>query len=223
MPGVQRVSMGGLVYHVMNRANSRMTLFESVGDYRAFLKVLRETHEHIPMRTVSFCVMPNHWHLVLWPFKDGDLSVFIHWLSVTHSKRWHGAHGTTGTGHVYQGRFKSFPVQGDRHYLTVCRYVERNALGAGLCAKAEEWRWGSLWQRTQRPSPEDVPLSDGPRRWPSGWCEMLNSSARSDDVDTLRKCIARGRPFGTSSWVTETADRLGIMSTLRDPGRPRTR
>ncbi|HUG92188.1 MAG TPA: hypothetical protein VML55_15210, partial [Planctomycetaceae bacterium] len=85
--------------------------------------------------------MPNHWHLVVWPAGDGDLSEYMRWLTVTHTQRWHAAHHTSGTGALYQGRFKS------EHFLTVCRYVERNALRANLAGSAEAWRWGSLWQR----------------------------------------------------------------------------
>ena len=81
--------------------------------------------------------MPNHWHFVLWPQGDGDLSEFMRWLTVTHTQRWHAAHHTAGTGPLYQGRFKSFPIQADDHLLTVLRYVERNALRANLVERAD--------------------------------------------------------------------------------------
>jgi putative transposase len=99
---------------------------------------------------LAYGVMPNHWHLVLWPRADGDVSRCVGWLTLMHTQRWHAHHHTTGTGHLYQGRFKSFPVQTDAHFLTVCRYVERNPVRAGLVPRAERWRWGSLWQREQR-------------------------------------------------------------------------
>ena len=142
-----RVTIGGIVYHVLNRSAAGMRLFADNGDYAGFEKVLREAHEQVPMRTIAYCLMPNHWHMVLWPVRDRDLSSFMHWLMGTHTKRWHAAHDSTGSGHIYQGRFKSFPIEEDRHYLTVCRYVERNALRAGLVNRAEDWRWGSLWHR----------------------------------------------------------------------------
>jgi putative transposase len=81
--------------------------------------------------------MPNHWHLVLWPRKKGELSEFMRWLTVTHTQRWHASHRTSGTGPLYQGRFKSFPIEDDDHLLAVVRYVERNALRAKLVARAE--------------------------------------------------------------------------------------
>src|SRR5437773_11604875 len=142
-----RCSDGGYVHHVLNRAVGRATLFRKEADYVAFEKILREAWERFDMRLLAYLVMPNHWHLVVWPRKDGDLSSYLQWLTVTHVRRWHAHHHTAGTGPIYQGRFKSFPVQEGEHFLTVCRYVERNALRANLVSQAEHRRWSSLWHR----------------------------------------------------------------------------
>ena len=128
----RRTTPGDLVYHILNRGNGRMRLFEQAGDYAAFERVLAEGCHQTPMRVVAYCLMPNHWHLVLWPRRDGAVSGFMSWVTLTHTKRWHGYRHTTGTGHVYQGRFKSFLIQQDAHFLTVCRYVERNTVRAQL-------------------------------------------------------------------------------------------
>ena len=84
----KRAADGGLVYHVLNRANARMTIFESAADYAAFLQVLEEAVERTQMRLLAYCVMPNHWHLVVWPREDGELSRFMAWLTLTHTHRW---------------------------------------------------------------------------------------------------------------------------------------
>ncbi|MFW6162953.1 MAG: transposase [Planctomycetota bacterium] len=206
---------------MLNRANARVRIFETDRDYAAFEKVLAEAHERVAMRTVAYCVMPNHWHFVLWPREDGDLSEFVWWLTLTHTQRWHMAHGTTGTGHLYQGRFKSFPVESDDHYLTVCRYVERNALNAQLAERAEQWRWSSLWRRTCGPPDAVRMLADGPLPWPEDWVEWVNEPQTEKELSALRTCIVRGRPYGSDSWVLKTARRLGLTSTLRPRGRPR--
>jgi putative transposase len=112
-----------------------MTLFRKDDDYAAFEQVLAEAVERTETRLLAYCVMPNHWHLVVWPRLDGELSRFVGWLTLTHTQRWRAHRGTTGAGHVYQGRFKSFPVEQDEHFFTVARYVERNALRAGLVRK----------------------------------------------------------------------------------------
>jgi putative transposase len=144
MPRGPRNAPGGLIYHVLNRGVAREPLFHKDADYAAFERIIAETLKRFPMRILAYCLMPNHWHFLLWPQKDGELSAFMRWLTNTHTQRWHAHYHTSGTGHVYQNRFKSFPVQDDPHLLIAWRYVERNALRAGLVQRGEEWRWCSL-------------------------------------------------------------------------------
>ena len=164
MPRPRRAAEGGLIYHVLNRANARLAMFETDEDYAAFERVLAQAVVRDGMRLLAYCVMPNHFHLLVWPRADGDLSQFMRWLTLTHTQRWHAYHGTAGTGHLYQGRFKSFPVQSDEHFLTVCRYVERNAQRANLVKRAQDWNWSSLSARHRlRKHDEDRPELT---RWP---------------------------------------------------------
>src|SRR5271154_7609184 len=144
MPRRLRTAAGGFVYHVLNRAVGRATIFGKAGDYAAFVKVLRQAHELIPTRLLAFCLMPNHWHMLVWPQEDGELSRYLQWVTMTHTQRWHTHHHTVGTGPLYQGRFKSFPIQEDAHLWTAWRDVERNALRAALVQRAEKWPWSSL-------------------------------------------------------------------------------
>src|SRR5438105_15248968 len=128
-----RTALGGYVYHMLNRADGRLPIFQKDGDYAALERILAEALAQVPgMRLLAYCAMPNHWHLVVWPQHDGDLSEYLRWLTVTHTQRWHAHHHTSGTGPLYQGRFKSFPVQEDEHLLALCRYVERNPLRANM-------------------------------------------------------------------------------------------
>jgi putative transposase len=171
----KRAADGGLVYHVLNRANARMTIFEKAEDYAAFERVLEEAVQRTKMRLLAYCVLPNHWHLVVWPEEDGALSRFVGWLTLTHTQRWHAHRHSTGSGHVYQGRFKSFPVQDDAHFFTVCRYVERNALRANLVRRAEAWPWGSLHRWTQGHAKEKSLLAAWPLRRLANWVELVNT------------------------------------------------
>jgi putative transposase len=220
MPRTRRTAIGGIVYHVLNRSNGRMALFDGPGDYYAFLRVFAEAHEKVPMRTLAYSVMPNHWHMVLWPQADDHLSDFMHWLTTTHPQRWLTARGMVGFGHVYGGRFKSFPVENDRHYLTVCRYVERNPLRAGLVPAAQDWQWSSLHQRCAGAVEGLPPLTQGPVALPAEWLEIVNTPEPQKDLDAIRTCVARGRPFGDESWVEQAARQLGLQPTLRSRGRP---
>lgn len=222
MPRRQRVCPPGQVFHVLNRAVARLTLFEKPEDYEAFFRVLDETWEQVPLPIFALVVMPNHWHFVVRPTRADQVSEFFRRLSVTHCMRWHAHYHTGGTGHLYQGRFKSFPVQDDEHLLTLMRYVERNPLRAGLVNAAEEWRWGSAWARQQADegqrrwlqAPQDPPL---PRIW-RAWVNRRQSEA---EVQALRTCIQGGSPFGDPKWIRQSAARLSLQTTLRPRGRPR--
>jgi putative transposase len=214
-----RAASGGLFYHVLNRANGRLTLFGKDGDYVAFLRVLAAAVSRVERRLLAYGVLPNHWHLVLWPKNDGDLPRFMGWLTLTHTQLWH-AHRDTGSGHLYQGRYKSFPVQEEDHLLTVCRYVERNALRAGLVGRAKAWPWGSLWQRQERSAAERPVLSAWPVAMPRGWPGLVNKPQTAAEEDSLRHCVRRGQPFGDPSWQEQTAARLGLETTFRPRGRP---
>ena len=171
------------------------------------------------MRLLAYCVLSNHWHLVVWPFQDGDLSEYLRWLTVTHTQRWHAHYHTAGTGALYQGRFKSFPVQEDEHLLAVCRYVERNPLRANLVPQAETWRWGSLWHRVHGTA--DSFLDPWPMSIPAGWLEHINAPQSELELESLRRCVVRGSPFGEAGWRMAAAEKLGLLSTLKPRGRPR--
>ncbi len=217
-----RVAAGGYVYHVLNRANGRARIFLKDGDYVAFEQILAEALAHVPgMRLLSYCLMPNHWHMLLWPRADGELSDFGHYLTLTHTQRWHAHNRHVGTGHLYQGRFKSFPVAGNDHFYVVCRYIERNAQRAELVARAEDWRWGSLWRR-QQTDPKLTPLlSAWPVVMPSQWIEIVNQPQTQEELERLRRSVQRGQPFGEEAWAEKTAKKLGLESTLRPRGRPK--
>jgi putative transposase len=217
-----RFAPGGLAYHVMNRTWGMIELFQDAGDYEAFERVLAEAvaREEM-MRVCGYCLMPNHFHLVLWPEKDGQLSRFMQWLTMTHAQRWHAHRQSGGRGHLYQSRFKSFPIEQDRHFLSVCRYVERNALRANLVQRAEEWRWNSLWVRGRNSGPMKDQLAIGPVPLPRDWIRRVNEPQDEKELAALHFSRDRGRPYGEAEWARITADRLGLESSLRPPGRPK--
>jgi putative transposase len=218
-----RAAEGGLVYHCLNRANARLAIFTTDGDFEAYERVLAEAIARHDMRLLAYCIMRNHFHLVLWPKADGDLSRFMRWLTLTHTQRWHAHRHSAGSGHLYQGRFKSFPVQSDEHLYTVCRYVERNALRAGLVEQAEQWRWGSLWwtrHKTTRSSPA-LPLCPWPIARPRDWIERVNTPLTRSEEQAMLRSIHRSQPFGAPDWQTATASRLGLESAFRPRGRPK--
>ena len=218
MPFRYRRGTADLVFHVLNRGVRRLTLFDDPSDYLAFCRVFHEAQARLPVRCLAYCLMPNHFHLVLWPRGDADLSAFMAWLTTTHSKRWHAWRETAGTGHVYQGRFKAFPVCSDTHFLGLCRYVERNAARAGLVSRAEDWPWSSLAQRVGRESM--ITLTDWPVTRPTDWVELVQLEV-AEETQELRRAVRRSSPYGPDEWRRQIAGDLRLSASLASPGRPR--
>ena len=221
MPRRPRLATGGIAYHVLNRRVGRLALFDNPGDYAAFEKVLSEAHDRSDVRIAAYCLMPNHWHLLLWPRADGELSEVMRWITVTHTQRWHAHRHSSGSGPVYQGRFKSFPVQTDEHFLMVARHVERNALRAGLVGRAEYWQWSSVYRFLHEDGERSEILSYWPMERPKNWIEFVNDSERESELDDLRSSAQRGRPFGGEDWMIKIAKQLGLESTMNPRGRPK--
>ncbi len=135
-----------------------------------------------------------------------------------HTQRWQRAKLRVGYGHLYQGRFKSFPIEGDDHFYSVVRYVERNALRAGLVQRAQDWPWGTLHRRVRKAA--GPLLCDWPLPQPSDWPEYVNSPQTDAELEGVRRSVRRGCPFGSALWAEQTANQLGLQSTLRRRGRP---
>jgi putative transposase len=216
MPRTARASAANYCYHVLNRGNNRAAVFHKDGDYEAFIGLLAEAKLRHPMRILAYCLMPNHFHLALWPLGDGDLGRWMHWLLTAHVRRYQRHYH--GSGHVWQGRFKAFPIQEDEHLLVALRYIERNPLRARLVERAEHWRWCSLEGiAAARPAPW---LDSGPVPRGTGWVEAVNVPMFETEVEAIRRCVRRDRPFGGEAWVSRTAVAFGLASSLRATGNP---
>lgn len=221
MPRTTRIDVGGIVYHVINRANARMKIFDRDEDYILFEKVLEEAKEKFDVRILAYCIMPNHWHLILYPKNDGDLQKFMGWLSMTHTQRWHSHHRTAGSGHLYQGRYKSFLVQTNQYLLQLFRYVERNALRAKLVKKAENWRWTSLYRRENGSEKQKKLLGEWPIDTPKNYLYLVNEPHTNTEMESLRYCVNKGKPYGSLAWTRKMIDAFKLESTLRGRGRPK--
>jgi putative transposase len=221
MPRLNRVDVGEQIYHVLNRSNARVKIFYSNKDYQLFESILEEAREIFDMRILSYSIMPNHWHLVLFPKKDGDLSTFMKWLSNTHTKRWHAIKKTTGQGHLYQGRYKSFICQDDNYFLTLVRYVERNPKKANLVKEAEDWKWGSVWRREKGTERQKKLLSEWPVPVPRNYLQYLNEPQSENEEKAVQNSILRDCPFGDDNWKDEIIKKFKLESTINPRGRPR--
>ena len=214
MPRTARASAGNVCYHVLNRGNARNEVFHKDSDYGSFLNLLNAANERVSMRLLSFCLMPSHFHSVAWPREAGDLSRWMQWLMTSYVRRYHRHYGSSG--HVWQGRFKAFPIQSDEHLLTVMRYVERNPVRAKNIPvrKAENWKWSSLG--TPSKEFERVKLHAGPVPRGDDWLSRANQPLTVTELEALQTSLDRGRPFGTETWKKRTSKTLGLESTMRE-------
>ncbi len=214
-----RTSPGDTVYHVINRANARVPIFQSDSDYGLFLSTLTEAWEQSGMRILAFIVMPNHWHLVLYPRLETELSIFMSWLTNTHVKRWQSVHDLVGSGHLYQNSYKFFPVETDSHCLSVIRYVESNACRAKLVGRAENWRWSSLWYREKGNEKQKRLLSEWPIEIPEDYISFVNEPISKELLDLIHETGKKSKPFGEDEWMKLTAEKMGLV--VRQRGRPK--
>lgn len=218
MPRICRVCPPGLAQHVLNRGNDRKRIFHKDGDYRAFLRLLANAQRRYPVKVIAYCIMPNHFHLIVIPESATALSAYMRWLLTAHVRQYHQHYETSGNGHIYQGRFKNFPIQTDAHLLRVWAYVEANPLRARLVRRAEEWRWSSLSTNRSIIRPT---LSESPVPRPTPWVEVVNQQVEGDVLTSIRRSVSRGAPYGDDQWRIAIAKEHGLEFTLREPGRPR--
>lgn len=234
----RRVDAAGYCYHVLNRSVGRQMIFKKPGDFDSFEGVLAQAVERSAgsVQLLAYCVMGNHWHLVLRTTQNGALSPFMKWLTLTHTQRYQVAHQHVGYGPLYQGRYKSFLIQSGEHLLQVCRYVERNAARASLVERAEDWQWSSLWRWRNPASVADEqpqlilsawPIkdvgsafaADGSGR-PRQWLRVVNTPQNQGELDAIRHAVKKSRPYGSNRWSASAIKRFGLTTAIRDRGRP---
>lgn len=226
MPRLPRPVADGLVYHALNRGNNRAAIFHVPADFLAFLDALAQTRRGYPFALYGYCLMTNHFHLLLAPATGQSISRILQSLTVAHTWHYHKQRG--GVGHVWQGRFKSPLIQDDDHALTVLRYIEANPLRAGMVADAGDYRWSSYaWHGLGRPDPllsalpswEQLGRTEVVRQ--TAWRRWVGTPLTERELAAVRRSVVSGRPYGASSWVERVAATVGMRLTSRPRGRPR--
>ena len=216
----------GLIYHALNRGNNRTDVFAEEGDYLAFLYALGQTQSRYPFKLFGYCLMTNHFHLLLQPGPGQSVSRILQSLTVTHTWRYHKAHQSSG--HVWQGRFKSPVIQDDEHLLIVLRYIEANPLRAAMVKDPGDYPWSSFqYHGLGRPSEllspvpawEQLGRTESERR--RRWRAKVQAKQKTEELRAVRASVGSGRPFGNEEWTKDIARRLQIDLERRPRGRPR--
>lgn len=218
MPRIARGLDDGLIYHVINRGNNRQVIFHKEADYACFVSLLQESLKRYAVEIFSYCLMPNHFHMVVRPSHGKFLSQWMQWLMTSHVRRYHREYG--GSGHIWQGRFKSFVIQEDGHLLMVLRYIERNPVRANLARSARDWPWSSHHEASAVQVVQCI-IAPCPIERPANWTSYVDEPQNEAEVERIRQCIKRQSPFGQQRWTQNLAKTLGLETTLRSRGRPR--
>ena len=217
MPRISRGLADDSIYHVINRGNGGQVVFQKDKDYEAFVNLMKEAKIRYAIKIFAYCVMPNHFHIVVMPHQSEDLSKWMQWLLTSHVRRFHMHYGTSG--HIWQGRYKSFLIQKDSHLLTVLKYVESNPLRAGLVNSANNWLWSSHGESIHKGGHSLI--DEIPVELPKEWSKFVNESISEKELEKLRQSVSRQSPYGDSLWQVHVSKIFGLESTIRPRGRPR--
>lgn len=219
MPRHARISPDGYVQHVINRGDHRETIFHKPADFAAFIALMVEAADRIAMRLVAYCVMRNHFHLLLWPHRGSDLPAYMQVLMNLHIQRYLRHYPPASSGHIYQGRYRNVIVQRGADVLKVARYVEANPVAAGLVGRAEDYEWSSLSRLADDPG---RPMLDPTLVTRSAeWRRFVNEPSSPESVGHIEQCIRRGCPIGDAAWTDRIVVEHGLEHTIRGKGRPR--
>ena len=221
MGRVVRTDIGGYVYHVLNRGNARGAIFHSEKDYVAFEEILSAAVDKYQMRLVAYCLMPNHFHLVLYPERDGQIRMFMQWLTLTHTQRYHAQTKTAGYGHLYQGRYKSFIVENDSHVWTLLTYVEKNPIRAKLVSSPIDWKWSSYYKRHFGTTEQKKQLATDSVTWHENYAQLFERTEDAGELISIRNSINRGTPYGGTSWLETILQKFPLGTTVNKRGRPK--
>jgi putative transposase len=226
MPRPLRPVADGLLYHALNRGNNRAPVFFTPEDYHTFLAALAKTKRRYPFRLYGYCLMTNHFRLLLAPEAGVTVSRVLQSLTVTHTWHYHRRRGTVG--HVWQGRFKSPVVQDDDHALVVLRYIEANPLRAGMVADLADHPWSSYGAHglgRADPLLSALPAWEALGREPEGrrayWRGWVRTPLAEHELAEVRRSVVSGRPFGAAAWAEAKTALLAFPPAPRPRGRPR--
>ncbi len=217
MPRIRRGLGDNLLYHVINRGNARAQVFHKPDDYRSFINLVSTATSRFSVKLYAYCLMPNHFHFLVQPEQAKDLSLCMQWLMTSHVRRYHTHY--CSTGHIWQGRFKSFIIEEDSHLLAVERYVEANPVRAALAASALDWPWSSHCENAGV-KPRNL-TACSPIPLPKAWTDFVDTPLSDQELEKMHRSVNRQMPYGDENWQSRICTAYHLESSVHPRGRPR--
>ena len=183
--------------HICNRSAGQLTIFQSIADYVRFETCLKEMISNFPLRLFAFCIMPNHYHLLVEGETGPAVIKGLHWLGTTHAVRLRRDTSSIGRGAVYQNRFRAYPIQRNGAFYRVAHYIERNPVDANLCRSPDDW----LWSSAKPEKSQDLNLAEWPISKPKNWMETIRKPLDEIVRDEIRCHETLQHPLGDPDWV----------------------
>ncbi|PHR53871.1 MAG: transposase [Arcobacter sp.] len=216
MPRVARALADDQIYHIINRGNRREKIFHDEYDFTKILELFSKAKDRFRIKIYAYCLMDNHYHLVLYTEYGKSLSECMQWIGTSYVRYYNKRYKTSG--HLWQGRYKSFIVQKESYFISLIKYVEANPLRANIVKDASEYKYSSLIQRDRK---EQNLLDALPVEIPSNWIDFVNDVEKESDIEIIRNSINRQAPLGEQGWQEIMCERYGIESSIRARGRPK--
>ena len=217
MPRIARGIADNQIYHIINRGNRREAVFHDNYDYEKFLKLLIESKEKYAIKIYAYCLMPNHFHLVIYTKYADSLSQGMHWISSSSVRYYNKRYNISG--HLWQGRYKSFIVQEDSYLLVLLKYVEANPKRARIVKDCIDYKYSSANNRIK--NNENLITDEIPILLPDDWYAYINSDEKITDIESIRNCINRQAPLGDKNWKYMVSKKYNLESTINPRGRPK--
>ena len=228
MPRSGRVIIPNLPHHVVQRGHNRQTVFASDADFQHYLSDLRTVSTALDVKVYAFCLMTNHVHLLVDPGRQPDnLAKLMKTLAGRMTRYRNKLDGRSGT--LWEGRFKSSPVQVDSYLLECCRYIDLNPVRAGMISRAADYTWSSYRYRTADNTDKWLSPITGTEQWGEGtafqqrYANFVHDGVSPERCDQIRAAIQRNQLTGNQKFVDEVAKIIGRRLEQRGPGRPRKR
>jgi putative transposase len=228
MPRPPRIRLPGITFHVVQRGNDRNRTFFVNDDYRAYLNLLNFVSHRYETDVHAYVLMTNHVHLLMTSRLPDGVSRTMQNAAAGYSRRINERLERTGT--LWEGRFRSSPIDSDYYALACYRYIELNPVRAGMVASPADYRWSSYHENTGRrslsivkPHASYLALGASPRDQRKSYRAIVDGKIPERDLDEFRFGARKGLPVGSTSFRRRIEDATGTKIGSGTIGRPRAK